>query len=198
MPFFGILYQVNLMQYGNIKHEDDFERLYLFYFPKLVRFSRKYVLAEEEAENIVQDVFIILWEQKEQLSHIQHIPSYIFQLTKNKCIDFLRHQILIAEKKQQLQEIHIREFEYRLRSMRQLDNNLFDEKELETLVHEAIQSLPERCRKIFMLSRFEGLSHQEIAIKCNISQNTVNNQITLAMRKLKELLKDHLYLFFFL
>ncbi|WP_080905649.1 RNA polymerase sigma-70 factor [Parabacteroides sp. Marseille-P3160] len=182
----------------DINNTNDFEQLYLLYYPKLVRFSKEYVLSEEEAENIVQDVFLFLCKQKSQLSYIQHIPSYLLKLTKNKCIDFLRHKITSAETQQRLHEIQIHEFEYRLRSMEQFDDNILYEKELNSLIQEAIQSLPERCREIFMLSRFRGLSHQEIADKFEISPNTVNSQISQALKRLKEQLKDYFYLFFFL
>lgn len=82
----------------------NFDQLYLLYYPRLVRFSKEYVLSEEDAENIVQDVFLIIWEQKHELSHIQNIPSYLFRLTKNKCIDFLRRKIISTKKEKYLYE----------------------------------------------------------------------------------------------
>jgi RNA polymerase sigma-70 factor (ECF subfamily) len=169
----------------------DFERLYLLYYPKLVRFSKEYVLSEEDAENIVQDVFLAVWEQRGQLSGIQDIPSFLFRLAKNKCIDFLRHKITGMEKQQQMYEIQLHDFQHRLHSMEQFDENILYEKELNTLIHQAIQSLPEKCREIFLLSRFEELSHQEIADRYGISPHTVNNQITQALKKLKNYLKDY-------
>lgn len=189
------------MKTTNTNHIIDFEQLYMLYFPRLVRFSNEYVLSKEDAENIAQDVFLIVWEQKEQLSHIQSIPSYLFKLTKNKCIDFLRHKIMSAEKKMYLHELQIRDFEYRLNAMEQFDENLLHEKELNAIIHQAIRSLPQKCKEIFMLSRFDELSHQEIADRYNISTSTVNNQLTLAMKKLREalqiVLKDYLYIFIF-
>lgn len=179
----------------------DFEQLYILYYPKLVRFSKEYVLSKEDAENIVQDVFLAVWEQKEQLFSIQNIPSYLFKLTKNKCIDFLRRKILSAEKTKYLQELQIRDFGYRLNAMEQFDENVLYEKELNAIIHQAIQSLPQKCREIFILSRFDELSHQEIADRYKISTSTVNNQLTMAMKKIKDtlkvFLKDYLHIFIF-
>jgi RNA polymerase sigma-70 factor (ECF subfamily) len=174
----------------SLENIHDFERLYLLYYPKLVRFTREYVLSEEDAENIVQDVFLSLWEQKSQWMLIQHIHAYLFRLAKNKCIDFLRHKITHAEKQQQLHHLKTHEFQYRLRSMEQFDESILYEKELNILIRQAIQSLPERCREIFILSRFEELNHQEIANRYQISPHTVNNQISLAIKKIKDYLKS--------
>jgi RNA polymerase sigma-70 factor (ECF subfamily) len=179
-----------------LMEKHDFECLYLFYYPKLVRFSQGYVLSKEDAENIVQDVFLIIWEQRHSLSHLQNPNAYLFKLVKNKCIDFLRHKIMTAEKKQTLQDDCMREYGYNLFAMEQFDENNLAEADIDRLIHESIQSLPEKCREIFILSRFEGMTHQKIADKYRISPSTVNNQITLAMKKLKEKLKDILSLIF--
>ncbi|MDR1555922.1 MAG: RNA polymerase sigma-70 factor [Tannerellaceae bacterium] len=180
------------MKHITLENKTDFEQLYLCYYPKLVRFTREYVISVEDAENIVQDVFLVLWEQKDSLMYVQDVPSFLFRLTKNKCVDFLRHKIMSAEKNQCLRDTQIREYEYRLRSMEQFEDNRFEEEEVSKLIHNAIQSLPEKCKEIFLLSRFEGMSHQEIARKYNISQSTVNNQISVAMKKLKEQLRKYL------
>jgi RNA polymerase sigma-70 factor (ECF subfamily) len=73
--------------------------------------------------------------------------------------------------------------------MMQFDDSSFDNEELYDAMHQAIRALPEKCRDIFLLSRFEGLSHHEIATRLGISTSTVNNQISLAMKKLKERLR---------
>lgn len=179
------------MDHYNLQNERDFKRLYLTYFPKLVRFAREYVCSQEDAENIVQDVFLVIWKQKETLDYLENIQAFLFRLTKNKCIDFLRRQILIVEKEQAMQEVELREFTYRLSSMESFDEFIFGEDDLTVLIHKAIESLPPRCKEIFRMSRFEGMSHQEIAMHFDISPSTVNNHISVAMKKLKEELKDY-------
>lgn len=171
------------------KEISDFDQLYLFYYPKLVRFSREYVFSLEDAENLVQDVFMVLWEQRKEID-VEHISSYLFRLVKNKSVDFLRHKIMSTEKKQVIRDSQLKEYEHHLHAAEQFNEGFLREEDMESIINNAIQSLPERCRDIFLLSRFEGMTHQQIADKFDISSNTVNNHITLAMKKLRVALKD--------
>jgi RNA polymerase sigma-70 factor (ECF subfamily) len=88
--------------------------------------------------------------------------------------------------------------ELKLYSLQQFDENHLSGAEIETLVTNAINSLPERCREIFVLSRLEGLRHKEIAARLNISTNTVEGQINIALKKLRAELKDYILLFIFI
>lgn len=90
------------------KQHIDFEQIYLSYFSKMKRFAREYVLSDEDAENIVQDVFLDFWEKKELLPLPINILAYLFTSIKNRCIDFLRHKIVQKEVENKMQE------EYRL------------------------------------------------------------------------------------
>ena len=88
------------------KQHIDFEQIYLSYFSKMKRFAREYVLSDEDAENIVQDVFLDFWEKKELLPLPINILAYLFTSIKNRCIDFLRHKIVqkeVENKNQSLQ-----------------------------------------------------------------------------------------------
>lgn len=176
----------------------DFEKIYAVYYPKLVRFSKEYVLSQADAENIVQDVFLGLWEQKDILSSLHNINAYLFRLMKNRCIDFLRHKIRVEDKKQSIQDVMLREYELKLYSIEHFDESLLSDEEIERIIANAIDSLPQKCREIFVLSRMEGLKYQEIAERLKLSPSTVNNQITIALKKLKEELKEFLPLFLFL
>ena len=70
-----------------------FSKIYRIYFPKLVRFSREYVVSTEDAENIVQDIFLYLWEHRDMLESLPNPNAFLFTLTKNRCIDFYRHKV---------------------------------------------------------------------------------------------------------
>lgn len=175
-----------------------FTELYVRYFPKLLRFSRFYVLSEEEAENIVQDVFVYLWSHFEVLEGVRNRDAYLFTLVKNKCIDFLREQLSQQQKKRELQDIIGKEYEYKLFSLQQMDETQLSVDDVETLLQNAIEKLPERCREVFLLSRMDGLRNREIAERLDISVSTVENQMTIAIRKLKTELKDYLPLLIFL
>jgi len=73
--------------------EDEFSEIYSTYYPKLKRFAKEYILYEEDAENIVQDIFMYLWENADLLNTVLNLNAYLFTLIKHKCIDFLRGQI---------------------------------------------------------------------------------------------------------
>jgi RNA polymerase sigma-70 factor (ECF subfamily) len=182
------------MAYHNLHNKKDFEQFYLYYFPKLVRFAGEYVLSVEDAENIVQDVFLALWEHRNSFDELQNSQAYLFRLTKNKCVDYLRHKIMIEEKKQSLLDVQKKEYEYNLFSIEQLDEGILSNEKMDLLLHDAILSLPDKCKEIFILSRFGNMTHRQIADKLNISTSTVNNQISFAMRQLKEKLKNYSFL----
>ena len=171
-----------------MKTESAFERIYSTYFRKLVRFADGYVLSEADAENIVQDVFLYLWEHKYPLETVTHIQSFLFQLTKRKSIDFLRRKVMSAEKRQNLQDTLMQEYLYNMYALEAFDERLLEQEEMFDKLNEAIQSLPPQCREVFLLSKKDGLTHQTIAKKKYFSVATVNNHIVQALIKLKYIL----------
>lgn len=178
--------------------KSTFSQIYLVYFPKMVRFAREYVVSTEDAENIVQDIFMYLWEHRDMLDSLTNLNAFLFTLAKNRCIDFYRHKTLIDSKKESLDNLQDRERKLKMEALMQFDENIFTEKEIESLLVEAIEHLPEKCRQVFILSRMNGLKHEEIATQLNISVHTVQNHIVSAIRKLKVELKDYLPLFIFI
>lgn len=178
--------------------QQSFANIYSLYFPKLVRFSREYVVSSEDAENIVQDLFVYLWEHREVVGSLSNLNAYLFALVKNRCIDFYRHKVVVDSKQESLDALLERELKLKREALEYFDENMFAANEIETLLDNAIGHLPEKCRQVFILSRMEGLKHEEIATQLNISVNTVQNHIVTAIRKLKVELKDYLPLFFFI
>jgi len=157
-----------------------------------VRFSREYVSSRDDAENIVQDVFFILWQQREHLDQLRNVNAYLFKLTKNKCIDFLRHKIRVGDLHCSLQDVEEKELHFKLYSIEQFDDQSLSNEDIEIMVNKAIETLPPKCREIFILSRLDGMKYQEIADQLNLSTNTISNQIAIALKKLKNELKDYL------
>ncbi|MDR1356050.1 MAG: RNA polymerase sigma-70 factor [Tannerellaceae bacterium] len=173
-------------------HKEDFIKAYSVYYPKLVRFSQTYVLSLQDAENIVQDVFLHLWENWNRIDSLINMNAFLFMAVKNRCIDYLRKQTQLKQKEQSLSELQEKELQLNLYSLQTLDESNLTKGEIETIVANAINALPERCREIFILSRLEGLKHKEIAARLNISTNTVEGQMNIALRKLKVILKDYI------
>jgi len=169
---------------------EDFDKVYVLYFSRMHRFAKEYVLTDEDAENIVQDIFMQLWEKRDVLNVQINLASYLFSLVKNRCLDYLRHKVVVEE--------YQKELSLKLVALEQLDYNLSSEDDIERIITNAVDKLPERCREIFMKSRLEGKKYKEIAEELNISVNTVETQMSIALKKLRVELKDYLPLFVFL
>lgn len=172
-----------------------FDRIYAIYFPKLVRFSKTYLLFQEDAENMVQDIFLKLWEHHDQIPFDGNLNAYLFTIVKNRCIDLLRKRCQTPDQHCSLSQVEYKEMEFKLYSLQRVDESRLSLSEIESIIRQAMDSLPPRCREIFRLSRMEGLKHKEIADRLNISVNTVEGQMSIALRKLKVALKDYLPLF---
>lgn len=164
--------------------KNEYSKVYAIYFPKLVRFSEAYILSRQDAENIVQDVFLYLWEHWEVMEELKNLNAFLFTLVKNRCIDFLRRQA--KGRHLPITDLQEKEIQLKLYALQSFDENNLPETDMETRITSAIDSLPKKCREIFVLSRLEGLRHKEIAARLNISTNTIEGQIAIALRKLRK------------
>lgn len=176
----------------------DFEQIYITYFSAMKRFAKEYVISEEDAENIVQDVFADIWEKRDLLSFHINLIAYLFMSIKNRCIDHLRSKIRNEEVTNDLQEEFQMAARLKYDALEAFDKNLFSEKDIEKVITNAIDNLPEKCREIFIKSKIEGKKHKEIAAELNVSINTIESQMSIAYRKLKQELKNYAPLLLFL
>ena len=181
-------------QRENIKFED----IYLSYFSKMKHFATEYVISDEDAENIVQDVFVELWENIEMLNMHMNLIAYLFTTIKNKCLNHMRHKIVVQNTATKMQEEYLISLRMNLDSLEAFDNKLFSDQDIEKIINRALDSLPEKCRTIFFMSKIEGKKQKEIAQELNISINTVGTQIGIAYKKLRTELKDYLPIMLFL
>ena len=132
----------------------------------------------DASEEIVQELFVRFWEQRETKDITTSVRAYLYTSVKNACLNQLKH-LKIKEKYK-----HEQERELTFNSSH--EQNGLEVSELDQKIHAAINSLPEGRRKIFILSRFDGLKYQEIADKLNISIKTVENQIGNALKFLRK------------
>lgn len=171
----------------------SFSELYLIYYPKLVRFAKEFVMSEEDAENITQDVFADLWEKRESMDHIENINAYLFRLVRNRCLDHLKHKVFEQKYAENVQASFEVELNLKMQSLDRFDVlDIYEGNEMEKLVREAINCLPKKCRAIFLLSRMEGLKYREISERLGISVNTVECQMGIALKKLRVMLNMRL------
>jgi RNA polymerase sigma-70 factor (ECF subfamily) len=156
------------------------------------------VATNEDAENIIQDVFTSLWERRGDLKRHVSLASYLFILIKNRCIDHLRRKKHADAGKRRMQESFTYEQQMKLYSLEALDHTLISGSDIEQVITRAIDSLPPKCREIFILNKIDGKKYREIAEELHISVSTVENQMSIALRKLREQLKDYMPVFLFL
>lgn len=164
----------------------NFSEMYLTYYPKLVRFSKEYVMLEEDAENITQDVFADLWERRDAMSEIENVNAYLFRLVKNRSLDYLKKKISEQKYVESTQTSFEIELSLKLQSLDRFDVCYMSEgDDTEILIRAAINSLPKRCRDIFLMSRMEGMKYREISERLGVSINTVECQMGIALKKLR-------------
>lgn len=176
----------------------DFEQIYVSYFSRMKYFAQEYVLSEEDAENIVQDVFTDLWGKKEILTYNINLVAFLFASVKNRSIDHLRHKVIVREAIDQIQEEYQLTLKVKLASLELFNHSYLTHQDLEKKITEVIDALPQKCREIFIKSKLEGKKQKEIAEELNISVKTVENQMNIAYRKLRYILREYLLLLFFL
>ena len=161
--------------------KQDFKELFEQYYNPLCNFANSILYDSTKAEDAVQDVFVKMWQKKDTVGGLENVKSYLFQATKNKCIEYLRK--LKLDKK--LSE----ENESRLEMSSSINTD--DEAEkyvLKEKLFNSIRQLPPKCRNVFTMSKINGLTYSEIAEELDISPKTVENQIGRALRLLREMM----------
>lgn len=164
----------------------NFERLFRDFFPPLMAFARKILGDEDDARDVVHQVFINLWEKRQEVDLSSSLKSYLFTSVHNRSLNVIRDR-----KKFSSEEVPEVAGEWDVSAQ-------IESMELEEKIRESIDSLPEKCREIFELNRFSGLKYSEIASKLGISVKTVENQMTKALKILREQLGKYLGLLLWL
>lgn len=170
-----------------------FEHIFKSYYSNLCIFAEHYVKEKHMAEEIVGNVFLNLWEKRNIIQINGSFKSYIYGSVHNHSIKYLEHLKVMLKYKDYAENV-LKNKEMLAPSSGYPLANLIS-KEVTGEIEKAINDLPEKCKEVFCLSRFEDMSYEEISKKLNISLNTVRTQITRALQKLRETLKDHLPLY---
>jgi len=166
------------------KTKQEFEKIFKEYYPMAVLFARKQVHDMDIAKDIVQAIFVKMYEKGDQISINTSIKSYVFQAVRNACINHHKHNQI----KNKHQKIVIDS------SSEGFNDNQLEHKEFEQQLNSIIDQLPDRCKLIFRLNRFEGKKNKEIAEELGISIRTVETQISKALKFLREnISKEMLY-----
>lgn len=164
-----------------LNDEKAFEKLFHFYYSHLCLFATKILRDDISAEEIVQDFFVKLWEKRTHLTIETSVKNYLFRSVKNLCLNYVQHN-----------KIKLRHAQTIISDAQ--NNTLKDEYyeiDLAEKIEESILALPEKRQIIFRLSREDGLKYREIAEKLNVSIKTVETQMSLAIKTLRDKLKNY-------
>ena len=178
--------------FDQIKYGDQkaLEMLFSIYFPRLNDFASNVVKDNVISQDIVQDVFVKVWEKKADIESI-NLEAYLFRLVRNRCIDHIKHLKVVNNRMQEIQISSKYEELYRIDFIGN-EPYVLIEQELKLKIEKTIQTLPERCREVFVLSRINGLKNKEIADKLNISIKNVERHLSRAMKSFCENFSEEL------
>lgn len=168
--------------FDRIKSGDQkaLETLFSIYFPRLNDFARNVVKDDVISQDVVQDVFVKVWEKRFEIETI-NLEAFLFKLVRNRCIDYIKYLKVVNNRMQEIQLSSKYEELYRIDFVGD-EPYVLIEKELKQKIEKTIESLPDRCREVFILSRMNGLKNKEIAEKLGISIKNVERHLTRALQ----------------
>jgi len=165
-----------------------FEEIYYDFFGLMFHLSLQYIHEERISEEIVQDTFLKLWEIRETLNEDFNIRNFLYTITKNNCLNYLRNQKIALKHQENIKYL---EMQFNYEALERL-GSFIEFEELRTKIEKALAALPDNLRETFLLSRFEEIPYKEIARKQSISIKTVEAHMTKALKILRHELKDYL------
>jgi RNA polymerase sigma-70 factor (family 1) len=168
----------------NNDDEQALELLFKKYYASLVRFAKEIVKSKDQAEDMVQEVFVKIWDKRKSISINSQAKSYLFVAVKNHCFN----QLKINERKYWMDE----GMEDDIRISTTEGHSMIDAKQLEQQIRIAIDSLPPKCGLIFKMSRFEEKTYKEIAEILGLSIKTIENQMGKALMLMRGSLASYL------
>ena len=178
-------------------YANGFNGVYTAYYRKSFLFVKSYVYDELIAEDIVSESLIKLWERM-KVQTVEHVGSYLLKILKNSALDYLKHEAVERKAFKLLNDKLSREHEFRVSVLQDCDPNEIFSSEIQQIIQATLATLPERNRKVFMMSRYENKTNREIAELYNISVKGVDYHIALTIKALRVSLKDYLPALLFL
>ena len=172
--------------------EYAFERLFHTYYPRLFAFALEFVQSRDLAKDVVQEIFIKVWENRSQIRNVS-VSGFLFTLVRNQCLNYLRHKKVVDNKKVQIKHTARMEELYRIDFMRDEPYPII-EKQLNEEVDRAMSQLPPKCRKVFMMSRKKGMKNKEIAEELGFSMKNVEKHLSRALKHFREHFTQQVYL----
>lgn len=164
-----------------------FDSVFMLHYPRVKNFIVGLVKNEEDARDLSQDIFLKIWNNREKLPEIKYFKTYLFQMAKNAVFDFFRQNTIF--------ETYNTDNQYRIEDYNSLEE-IIEARDLEILIDTLVETMPEQRKRIYKMSRKEGLSNEEISIQLNLSKRTVETHISNTLKDIKKLLMS-IMLFFY-
>jgi len=158
----------------------QFESLFRSSYVSLVRYAKTLIKDQDTAEEIVQDLFFRLWKDKEKLQIESSLNGYLYRAVHNRCLHHIDHNRVV--------EKYAREMAVMDQEKSESPTDILHYRELQAKIADILERLPEKCGKIFYMSRFEGLKYSEIAEKLSISVKTVEANMGRALKEFRRVL----------
>lgn len=160
-----------------------FETIFKSYYSPLLRYAISIVRNESVAEEIIQEIFIYLWEKREEIELRSALKSYLFTSVRYKAINYIKLELPKQQATTDLEGIA---------GMAQPEMTINEPERLKMKIQYAIDQLPQKCKNVFVLSRYGSMTYKEIAEELHLSIKTVENQMSIALKKLRETLKEEI------
>lgn len=171
---------IRRIRLGDIK---EFESLFRSSYVSLVRYAENIIKDHDDAEEIVQDLFFRLWQDKEKIKIESSLNGYLFRSVHNRCLHYIEHSRVVIR--------HAQKVSNDLPETVENPSDILHYKELQERIARILVKLPERCGRIFYMNRFEGLKYYEIAEKLSISVKTVEANMGRALKEFRNELKSN-------
>jgi RNA polymerase sigma-70 factor (ECF subfamily) len=175
-----------------------FNRLYTDYQKRFIRFAFTYVRDLAAAEDITADAFVHFWENSDSLTPDTSAPAYILGVVRNKCLAYLQHERVREAVEEKLRDHAEWELRTRMELLEACNPEELFATEIQAIVDRTLALLPERTRRIFMMSRYQNMSYREIAEQSDMTAKGVEFHVSKALRALKINLKDYAPVFLYL
>lgn len=174
----------DLLLFEQVKKNDlnSYEIIFKRYYKDLYRFAFSYVKEGTIAEEMAQEVFLYIWEKREQIEIHTTLKTYLYSAVKNKCLNYIKLELPKQQSMADISEVFL--------SVSEKRQDEGENEQIKRYIQKAIDALPKKCRRIFLLSRNAGMTYEEIAEELEISKKTVENQMGIALKKLRESLED--------
>jgi RNA polymerase sigma-70 factor (ECF subfamily) len=170
---------IRRIRQGDLK---EFETLFRSSYSSLVKYAMTLIKDHDSSEEIVQDLFFRLWQNKEKIHIESSLNGYLFRSVHNRCLHYIEHLKVVTR--------HETEMSYEQSNGAESPADVLQYKELQAKIAMIIEKLPERCGQIFCMSRFEGLKYSEIADKLSVSVKTVESNMGRALKEFRKALAE--------